>query len=821
MDFRQVTPDSIKYLQSASVAVQARFYIKLTKLHRVASQNVWFNQQCKRFNVIPNYINIHSNTTSPAAGLAIRKAQKVWLDAESRRWFAIRDNLKLHIKILHTELSHNLHSVEFDLLDQKARDLASQTIHYKFINQSHKLQRLRVTQHGGSNVGRHSRNNNGRIGDGHSFYPRVENLTNVQFSQSEVSLLEKGLKYNITPKLTSSLVEGLAVDSEVAIVINKKDNMVKGVVTNELNKIQPTNCGGPELRTVRSLQQKIDNNDLIVTKADKGNSIVILNKDEYINKVQDIIHSDDFIPLRSDPTTRYNTEVKNNINHCKFLFPNDYSSRLITPMNPQAPVLYGLPKIHKDNVPVRPVVSYIGCPAYELAKKLNDIIKEKSSFYPKYSIQNTADLIAKIRDVILPPNSIFLSLDVDSLFTNVPYQETLKILSNILERRRIHPGEANEIVHLTNICMQQNYFKFNGGYYKQKEGLAMGSPLSPLMAEIFMDNFENRYFTGNNNILYYYRYVDDILICWTGTRQELESFYSFVNNLHPKIKFKLEVEVDNSINFLDLTITREHCRHNFQIYRKPTHTDVVIPAASCHPWQHKLAAFHSYINRLLTVPLSNESYMKELNTIYNIAVANGYDRRMIDKLVKTKINKQMAKLLYAVPRERVVHTYRSSMIYVGKISEKISKILRNNDVHVAFRTTNTVRRAICNGKEKTEVGRKSGVYRLTCDECNSVYVGQTGRCFETRYKEHISAYRNARPERSHFAEHLLDTGHQLSDGHSYEVLHTCNKSLRLNVLEQLEIIKHNVDGAILNDQINVSSSPLLRICRQTNSDRDS
>lgn len=276
------------------------------------------------------------------------------------------------------------------------------------------------------------------------------------------------------------------------------------------------------------------------------------------------------------------------------------------------------------------------------------------------------------------------------------------------------------------------------------------------------------------------------------------------------------IEVNNSLNFLDLTITREHCRHNFQIYRKPTHTDVVIPATSCHPWQHKLAAFHSYINRLMTVPLSGQAYRRELNTIYNIAVANGYDRRMIDNIVRNKINKQVTGLLYAVPRERVIHNYQSSMAYVGKISDKISKLLKNNDVHVAFRTTNTVRRAICNGKEKTEVGRKSGIYKLTCNQCNSVYVGQTGRSFDIRYKEHISAYRNARPERSHFAEHLLNTGHQLSDGHSYEVLHTCSKGLRLSVLENLEIIKHNVDGTILNDQLNVSSSPLLRIFSNRN-----
>lgn len=150
------------------------------------------------------------------------------------------------------------------------------------------------------------------------------------------------------------------------------------------------------------------------------------------------------------------------------------------------------------------------------------------------------------------------------------------------------------------------------------------------------------------------------------------------------------------------------------------------------------------------------------------------------------------------------------MLYVGAISERIAKVLRNNGVHVAFRTNNTIRRVICNGKEKTELGNKSGVYKLTCDECGGVYVGQTGRSFEIRYKEHIAAVRNERPERSHFAKHLLESGHRLGDSHSYEVLHTCQKGLRLGVLEQLEIIRYS-RGNIFNDQINVSTSPLLRI----------
>ncbi|XP_068628091.1 uncharacterized protein [Battus philenor] len=407
--------------------------------------------------------------------MAIRKAQKVWLEAESRRWFKIRDNLKLHLKVLHTELVYNLHNVEFDLLDQKARDFASQAAHDKYIIQSHKLRRLTSAQHGGGTGGRNGGvhrgvgqcNNGGSAGNGdgqsdHVFYPRVKNMTTIQLTNKELTFLEKGSKYNITPILTQKEREELAIDSEIACVMNGKGNTVRAVVAEELKKHDsPSNTSVDEIRVAKSLKRKIRDNNLIVTKADKGNSIVILDHNDYIGKVNNIIHSGDFVALRSDPTTRYNTEIKKAIDSSKFVFSHENSSKHIVPMNPQPPVLYGLPKIHKDNVPVRPIVSCIGCPAYQLAKKLKSIIKSKSAFSPKYSLQNTLDLINKVKDVTLPENSLFLSLDVDNLFTNVPYQESLSLLSDLLERRALHPEELNEIATLTKICMRQNYFRFN------------------------------------------------------------------------------------------------------------------------------------------------------------------------------------------------------------------------------------------------------------------------------------------------------------------------------------------------------------------------
>lgn len=807
MDFRKVTPDSIQYLKSVSITEQARLYIKLTKLHRVAVQNVWFNQQCKRLNVIPNYINLRTNNNSRAALLALDRARKVWLSEESRHWFTVRDNLKSHLKILHTELSYSLHRIEFDLLDEKAREMASQVAHQKYLVQCNKLRRL--TQNRFS-----PRSNNDQCL--HEFGPRVKNLTNTQFTINEMSLLEKGLKHNIAPKLDHRSLEGLAVDAEVAIVTNKKSGIVKSLVANDIQNASTNSSSrgsGSEILALKSLKRKINSNDLVLTKADKGNTIVVMNRDSYKEKVEEVIHGEDFVRLRSDPTKKFKSEVRNLITDSTFVFSNpDKAKDKIVPMNSLPPILYGLPKIHKDNIPIRPVVSYIGAPAYNLAKHLNYILKDKIEFKPQFALKNSLDLIDRIKDLQLPNNAKLISLDVESLFSNVPYKECLDHISDFMDRKHLHPEEKCQLLNLTSLCMQQNYFMFDNTFYQQKEGLAMGSPLSPLMADIFMDKFECQYIIGERHILYYYRYVDDVIICWTGTYRQLLTFVQNLNRCHPKIKFKLEKEQDKSLNFLDLTITRTSNRHTFQIYRKPTHTDTVIPQSSCHPWQHKLAAFYCYIHRLLTVPLSLNDYQKELSIIYQIAITNGYSKQLIDKIIVRKRTSMVNRLLYAVPPERT-QKVRSSIAYVGPVSDKISRTLRRSEVNVAFRTGNSLKRNLCNQKEKLDRHRQSGVYKITCPECNSVYIGQTGRSFTARYKEHVAAARHNHPERSHFAKHLLDSGHTLTDNHNLEIIHNCNKGLRLNVLEKLEITRYENNGTVtlLNEQVGSSVSPLLTI----------
>ena len=155
----------------------------------------------------------------------------------------------------------------------------------------------------------------------------------------------------------------------------------------------------------------------------------------------------------------------------------------------------------------------------------------------------------------------------------------------------------------------------------------MGSPISALIAEIFLQHYEDnllKQILDKSNITYYKRYVDDIMIIYEHNKTNRNEIEQYVNNIHHELKFTMTDEENNTINFLDLTITRKHKKLDINIYRKPTTTDTTIHYKSNHPIQHKLAAYRYLLNRLHNLPLSKEDKQQEMNTILQIAKNNEY-----------------------------------------------------------------------------------------------------------------------------------------------------------------------------------------------------
>ena len=141
--------------------------------------------------------------------------------------------------------------------------------------------------------------------------------------------------------------------------------------------------------------------------------------------------------------------------------------------------MYGLPKIHKADIPMRPILSAIGTINYELARFLVSVLSPFTK--SEYSVSHSFEFAKEI-STSSSTNSVMASFDVTSLFTNIPLNETISICLELLYNNRDDPPAIKraDMEVLLNLAAKESVFLFNGDIYKQVDGVAMGSPLGLL-----------------------------------------------------------------------------------------------------------------------------------------------------------------------------------------------------------------------------------------------------------------------------------------------------------------------------------------------------
>lgn len=222
-------------------------------------------------------------------------------------------------------------------------------------------------------------------------------------------------------------------------------------------------------RASDSLREK--KNEVYFTKADKSNNIVILNRDDYIQSTEEFIQNGPYEEVAHDPLPGMIRRTKAAVKRAADVFVSEeYLTLRLHVSNPIIPRLYVQRKLHKPGQKVRPITPNNNAPTEKLAvwllKKFNSMkIKFESS-----SIKNSIEFVNNIKDVEIEYNEIQASFDVESLFPSVPIDTTLSYLRDWLNKNNINQNEIAELINLTKICMNENWFQFNGKYYRQNHG---------------------------------------------------------------------------------------------------------------------------------------------------------------------------------------------------------------------------------------------------------------------------------------------------------------------------------------------------------------
>ena len=295
---------------------------------------------------------------------------------------------------------------------------------------------------------------------------------------------------------------------------------------------------------------------------------------------------------------------------------SDKNFEHLNPVNCTEARFYMLPKIHKKGVPGRPICSSVNHPTSRISKLVDEHIKD---YVPKTKsyIRDTQDFIKKIKELgPIPEGAILCTLDVLSLYTNIPNNEGILAVAEKLRNDPTKTPIANFILDLLKLVLHSMNFTFNVDHYLQTGGTS----LAPNYVNLFMDRFETTALAGfPQKPLTWKQFIDDIFLVWTHGEESLKNFIDYLNSLHETIKFTHEMSYTN-IDFLDTTVKFGQNRELITtLFNKPTDTHLYLEYSSAHP-QSVLTKgpFGQYLRlrRICTLDCDFEANAKKLTGYY-------------------------------------------------------------------------------------------------------------------------------------------------------------------------------------------------------------
>ena len=286
------------------------------------------------------------------------------------------------------------------------------------------------------------------------------------------------------------------------------------------------------------------------------------------------------------------------------------------------PKFYVLPKIHKPYTPLRPIGSSCGSVTYGVAKEITKLLKPLVGKSPHH-INSTHYFVEQVKHITLAPEECLSSYDVSALFTSLPVDPVLKVIKNLLEKdpilneRTVLPVEDTTI--FLEFCLKNTYFSFQGQFYEQVKGAAMGSQVNLIVANLYMEYFEQKDLCTAPQPpppRFWFRYVDDTFVIHKEIHKQ--EFLQHINSVDPAIQFTVENNKDGVIPFLD-TIVKPEAEWNLfiTVYRKPTHTDQYLQWDSHHHLSAKFSVIHTLSHRAQTVCSNPELPHKEKTHLMN------------------------------------------------------------------------------------------------------------------------------------------------------------------------------------------------------------
>lgn len=541
-------------------------------------------------------------------------------------------------------------------------------------------------------------------------------------------------------------------------------------VKNYIHKREPRTMYDQQLvNSAKATQIFLKNNtDIIVINSDKGGKTVIMYKNDYLRKMNDLVgDTTTYCIAKLDPTS--SIQAKNNRLAFK-LHDGKYidlvQRKKLTTYKALPPKIYGLPKIHKDDIPLRPIVSCIGTATYQMSKFCADVLKKVTS-NSQYNVRNSYEFVGKIKNLTIEESEELISFDVKSLFTNVPRDlaiETIKSEwdSSIAQHTPVPLDVFIELIHL---IMDSGYFQFGGKIYRQIEGMPMGNCLSPSIADLVMEYVINTAITKlSTRPKIIIKYVDDLFLI--VKKRDISQTMDIFNSIHRSIQFTCEKECNGCLPYLDVLVKRKEdgsiCT---QWYKKPIASGRLLNFSSTHPHSQKINTAKGLIHRVSSLTTDSDYNIEE--NIMAILKENGYPNQLITRLL-SEYNERI--INGTERRSDATQCTYISMTYIPGLSEKIKRTVMGfaPDIKIAFKTPNTAQSLYTRLKDKTDLMDRSNViYSIPC-ECGRPYIGRTSQKLRARIRQHELSQEVALDENNKDPNKIKSSLMQHADDHQHK-----------------------------------------------------
>lgn len=499
---------------------------------------------------------------------------------------------------------------------------------------------------------------------------------------------------------------------------------------------------------------------IIIKPADKGSCLVIQDTTSYHFEAQRQLNNPLHYKVIQNPlapaTTQLVTDILQDLHRNQYITTKQLEY-LSPPPNPRPRRFYLLPKIHKPpdswTVPfkipaARPIVSDCSSDTYAVSEFIDHYLQPLSTKHPSY-LKDTYHFIDTLRSLTIPQDSLLVSLDVNSMYTNIDNTMGLTAIRSIFDQYPDPKRPNDQILKLLELNLEKNDFQYNETHYLQISGTAMGKKFAPSYCNIVAAYWEHQALsTCPLQPFLYKRFLDDIFIIWHHGRDSFDQFFHILNNFHASFTLKHTLDT-STLDYLDITIYKGPNFVNTglldtKVFFKPTDEHLLLHKESFHPPHTFRGIIKSQILRFYRICSEDSTFQMAFNTLSTALGSRGYNRRFIRSL-KTSCLREIST---SPPTDYVgAHPCHSHHCHACKYLLPMTSVRGTDGV-----THNIPHSLTCQSPNV--------IYVISCTKCSLLYIGQTQNSLRTRHNAHISDIRLY--EDTPIARHFNSAQHSLS-----------------------------------------------------------